>query len=176
MVKLKHLIGYPDILNLYNKYIQQFASEYEAQYCLTHKDDSSNHLCPICGKILQFKHNYKHKHYCKTCGSKECIYKIIHSDEVQKKREETSLRKFNAKNPFSSEVIKKKIEQINIKRYGYKNPMQNMDIRKKAEQTLLKTKGVPNIMQCTIEHSDVWIDDNKFSQYIPIFMNKNVVI
>ena len=55
--KIKNRTSFQNVLNdnielkeKYNKYINDFASEEEAIWCLCHRVDISDHICPVCKK------------------------------------------------------------------------------------------------------------------------------
>ena len=55
-------------LNLYKQYLAEFRTEDEELYCIIHKDDISNHICPICKKNFCI-FNIEANRYRKTCST-----------------------------------------------------------------------------------------------------------
>lgn len=148
LVSKKRLVeAFQSNYKLYDKYrlyIEQFSSEKEALYCLTHITDSSEHLC-ACGKVLSFYDRCNC--YQKTCGCKECKKALIGSDEAKERRKKTNVEKFGVENPFSSDLIKEKIKKINLKNLGVDNPFKRKAIRDSIKKVMLETYGVEYAMQ-----------------------------
>ena len=155
-----------DITHMYYLYISDFRTEKEAQYCLLHHDDFSNHVCSVCNsRIKQF---YYPKGYRNSCGHKDCIKALIGTDEAKKKRSKSNLNKYgvenvsqaqsvkdkkiestmkhyNVKNPFQAEEVKQKIKEANLANLGVEYPMQSAAVRAKSEESCLRKYGVKHI-------------------------------
>jgi len=92
--------------------------------------------CIICGKLVSFKKF--------SLGfSKYCSMKCIgHDNNIQIKREETSIKNFGVKYPLHTEENKEKTKQTNLKKYGVEYPQQLDSIKEKVKQTNLEKYGV----------------------------------
>ena len=97
----------------------------------------------------------------------------LQSKEVLDKLKSTNLERYGVENPFSSEEIKEKIKHTNLERYGFESPMQNKDIVQKGINTSIEKYGVNNVSQLHISNYDIWIDDNKFREYILLEYDKS---
>ena len=131
----------------YNLYINQFRTEEEAKYCLTHQDDFENHKCRICGNILSFYFNpisKMNKHYERTCGDINCFKAIMKSDETKEKAINTSLKIYGTKYAAQSKKIKEKILQSIWNKYKVKNVAQLKSTILKIKNTKLIRYGDPN--------------------------------
>ena len=123
----------------YLTFIQQYRSEDEAIYCLVHRDDPEEHLCPICSNVCSFyvdKKKYKYR-YQKTCNNPECAVKMIHTKEAIEKFKITSLEKFGVEFPGQSEEVKAKIRKTNLEHFGVECNLQSKDTQDKIKQTLI---------------------------------------
>lgn len=119
-----------------------------------------NHLsdtprCPICGKPVKFINFFAgYRQFC----SNKCLGK---SEDIQRKREETTrshygvkypmqskgimqksidtcIEKYGTKRATSSDDVKKKIQETNINKYGARSPLANISVREKIENTRVK--------------------------------------
>lgn len=98
-----------------------------------------------------FRNLYRQQSYhCKECIIKSKIIKVRQryeekTDEqkkvIQKKTEDTNMKKFGTKSPTQNKEIKKKQEDTNMKRYGVKAALQNAEIAKKAGKNAYKLKS-----------------------------------
>lgn len=130
-----------DILNKYNLYISEFRFEEEALYCITHIDDYTNHICPICKEYAQF-YNMGHG-YRLTCGKNKCKQAFAHSEEADKKFKESMQRNHGVNYTGESAELMAKAKATKKDRYGD----ENYNNRKKAEETNLARRKVRHQMQ-----------------------------
>ena len=134
--------------------------------------------CAICGKPTEFI-NYS-KGYKKTC-SKECFskhrgikaretWKNLDKEAIQRKREETNIKKYGVKNPgmnkdiqekmkstckerygseyfFATELSQERIKATNREKYGCDYGLSNPEVIEKRRQTLRSKYGVENSKQ-----------------------------
>lgn len=99
-------------------------------------------VCEICGKptdFINFNTGYK-----KVC-SKECRNKYasiknkaawdnLNKEAIQKKREETNLRKYGVKNPGSNKEIQEKMKRTNLEKYGEEYYFATKDSQEKIKK------------------------------------------
>ena len=67
--------------------------------------------------------------------------------EIQKKREQTNLKKYGFTNPALNLEVKAKVEQTNLKLYGAPTPVQSSIVQEKIKQTCLEKYGVETPFQ-----------------------------
>ena len=127
----------------YNLYVSQFRSEEEAIYCLTHHDDNTNHICPICNKICGFINNKRKKQYQKTCGDKKCITATNSSEEAIMKSKQTKLKRYGNSN-YNNNI---KASQTCLERYGTNHPSKVKEVKDKIKQTWINNYGVDHPMK-----------------------------
>ena len=135
-------------------------------------------VCNICGKSTEFISF--NKGYKKTC-SLECekeyrsrkaksIWDNLDKEAIQKKREETNLKKYGVKNPgmnkkvqekmkatclkkygteyyFATEESQEKIRKTNREKYGVDYVLSNREVIDKRKKTLMEKYGVENSKQ-----------------------------
>ena len=82
-------------------------------------------------------------------------------------------KNMDVKPPLQSEEIKKKIKQSCMNTYGVENPSQNEKIKEKKKNTSLKRFGYESFKQTHIKNYDIWINDDKFKQYVIDKYNKS---
>ena len=110
----------------------------EKVYCYKH-----NILPPICenpscsNKVIFKNSTIGYKRYC----SVRCIGL---DPNIQKSKEQKSIKKFGTKTPGESQIIKDKMIKTNNERYGSNSPLQNKDIKEKSQQTLFENYSVDN--------------------------------
>ena len=152
---LKYLQLNPIVKVKYNQYVSEFRSEVEAIYCLLHRDDINNHMCPICGKMCIF-YNSKHG-YRSNCEDKECVDKIRRKTnkelygnenvmllpEIQEKHKATTRKNHGCDYPTQDPNVVILGKQTKQERYG--DP--NYNNREQAEQTCMEKYNVKNPMQ-----------------------------
>ena len=63
-------------------------------------------------------------------------------DEINKKTEETSLKKYGTKHFLQSQSVKNKIEQTHTEKYGYNRASKSQIVKDKTKQTNLEKYGV----------------------------------
>ena len=129
-----------DLCNKYTTYIKEFRSEKEAIYCLTHIDDYTNHLCPVCKTNLCDFYEAKSL-YKKTCNDSKCIQSMIHTEEARTKYEQTNMDRYGASYILQTKKGKEKFKQTNLERYGVEYSAQNKEIYAKTQQTNLERYG-----------------------------------
>ena len=140
-----------EIKKKFDLYVSQFRSEREARFCLSHLDDMSNHICPICGKVNDFYLDADHNRYSSTCGSKECksinTSKIAKSEDTKKKYRKSMIEKYGVEHPSHSKEIREKTKQTNLKIYGTEHPAQSKHVQEKIEATNMSIYGVKHLLQ-----------------------------
>ena len=157
-----------DLYQKFELYVSQFRSKEEALYCIRYKDDSSNHLCPICNNVNMFLNKFPQYKYQKTCGSKECRKAIMNSDITKQKRKQTSLKrygnetynnrtkckqtcldKYGVEYVSQSDIYREKYKQTCLERYGVEYVTQSKEVQDKMKQTNLERYGVENVFSST---------------------------
>ena len=142
---LKQTISHhPHISNQYDLYINQFRSEREAVYCLTHKDDINNHLCPVCNNPNLFYVNKTHIRYQHTCGNIHCIEMLANSKDSKTKSKRTCLEKYGVDHQLKSKVIMDKVKQTNLERRGVEYSVLDPAVKELSKQTNLENIGYAN--------------------------------
>ena len=145
---IKALETNKELREKYDLYVEQFSCKEEAEYCFLHNDDSSNHLCPACGKVCSFYHGTTtYNEYARTCGDPKCSATISWSDENKEKRKKTNKEKYGVENPAQAKEIQDKIKQTVKNKYGVDNVFQSEEIKEKSRQTNLENLGVEYAMQ-----------------------------
>ena len=134
-----------ELKNDYDLYVSQFRSKDEARYCLIHKDDFNNHICPICGKICEFYINKgRCAKYKTTCNDENCYSKrqsiIAASDKVQEKVKKTNNENHNCDYPTQDPAVVQKGKDTKRDRYGN----ENYNNSEKAAQTYFNEHGYTN--------------------------------
>ena len=152
------------LLEKYDYYLQEFNSQEEALYCISHKDDYINHKCPVCGNLCKFN-KYKSK-YTETCTNNACLEKLANSPQAKAKGEQTNLNHFDTKNPMQNEEVKIKMQQTCLKNHGVTNISKLKATRQKVEHTMQKKYNVKNFNEQHITNYDIWSNDEKFKNYI----------
>ena len=117
----------------YELFLNQYRTEEEALYCLTHFDDFENHICPVCSNICKF-YNKKHG-YRDTCGNKDCHQKAIES---------TNSIIYGTKYGLQNEKVKEKGRQTNKTIRGVDHHMKTKESVQKGKNTREKLYGNPN--------------------------------
>ena len=144
----KILLDNKELQIKYNQYISNFRSELEALWCLTHIDDYINHICPICKRLCTFYSNqFK---YRKTCGNKQCQASFSYTDEANKKKEQTNMRKYGTKHSSQSSKVKQKLKQTVQKKYGTTNVMKLKKFQIKQQKTMEERHGVKFTAQSAV--------------------------
>ena len=134
--------------------------------------------CEICGSPTEFiSFNKGYKKYCSPECKKEYLgkksremWKNLDKEAIQKKKEETNLKKYGVKNPginkkvqekmkatclkkygaeyyFSTEESQEKIRRTNREKYGVDYALSNQEVIDKRKETLMKKYGVENSKQ-----------------------------
>ena len=178
------LINDIDLQYKYMIYINEFRSETEALYCLTHLDDFSNHICPICKtNLCNFYINKKRSHYQykQSCCNENCVDKLIYTDDTKHKREETKERIYGDKNYTN----RKKAEESNLNRFKSKYVMQTEKGKERWRRSYYKNHNITdlnneNIIQtinkidCNLNLIDIYSNNDYFIQFIDfLFQSKN---
>lgn len=94
-------------------------------------------VCPVCGGKVAYERGKK---WCSVL----CVGK---SEEIKKKRIQTSIEKYGVENPMQCEEIRLRGEQTCLEKYGVKNAFQAEEIKKKIVDTHIKNLGVEWPMQ-----------------------------
>ena len=93
-------------------------------------------ICDVCGKKSEMCYGdvakYNEENELITCGSNFCI---------NKKREDTCIKKYGVKHVMQLEEVKDKIKDTCKERYKCECPLQSEEIRKKSQQTWQKNYG-----------------------------------
>lgn len=132
---------YPEFHNEINRKYPDDISFYEKLYWNIH-NITTYPLCPICGDNRLHFHS-RTKGYYANCSIK-CSR---NNPDVNKKREDTNLKRYGAKNPFGGKTIQEKIRNTNLKKYGVEYPMQNASIQLKSEDTFMGKYGVRHYLE-----------------------------
>lgn len=126
------------------------------------------HICPVCGKITPFRTvMYGYSQFCsvecsynsklrtnkiaQTCLKKYGVKNASQSEEIKKKKEETSLKNCGETSWLKTKESKDRLKQKCLEKYGVENPSQSEEIKKKKERTCLKNHGVT----CSFKMSEV---------------------
>ena len=124
-------------------------------------------VCDICGKKSEMWYRTvvkcNEKNELITCGSNSCINKkredtcmkkyntknVAQSQKIQNKLKKTWQEKYgeNITNPFQLEEIKNKIKETNLKKYGTEYALQNKEIQNKMRATNLERYGCESAIQ-----------------------------
>lgn len=112
--------------------------------------DIHYHKCPVCGKKVVTT-DFQHLNSCCSLKcSRVLAMKTMHeryeewpcdTENANKKRKETNLKKFGTDCVFKSEEIKSKIKKTNLEKYGVENPSQSKEILEKTTKTCLERYG-----------------------------------
>ena len=133
----------------YDKYINEYRSKEEALWCLINRKDLSEYICPCCNKNI--KEFYIKKDgggkYRKSCGNKDCLKKLMFSEEIQEKVKKTNKERYGSESPFGSNIIKEKIKKTNLDRYGTEYGFQRKEIQEKAKKTIKERYGEDNVLK-----------------------------
>lgn len=97
---------------------------------------------------------------CKTCGGivpvknsgigvvkVYCCRDCVNHDELNRKRAETSTKRYGVTNPSSLPETRQKVRETNLQRFGVETPQQSESVRKKTEETNIKRYGVKTPLQ-----------------------------
>lgn len=105
-------------------------------------------LCAICTLAKSQK---KGKDTYRKRYGKNKVQKIkklnSNPQEVQKRREETNMKKYGSKSPLGNLQVQEKIKQTNKARTGYDNPWKNPKFQEKMRQNYKIKTGYDNAMQ-----------------------------
>ena len=172
-VLLRYLNKKLDIKEKYYTYVSEFRSEEEAKYCLLHKDDFTNHICPICGNICRFYN--MHHGYRSNCEDKKCVNEIrnrtneklygnaniMSLPEFQEKHKESTRKNHNCDYPTQDPAVVQKGKDSKRERYGD----ENYNNRKKASETCQTQwgKDITNPMQ--VKEIEQRFEDKMFELY-----------
>lgn len=104
-------------------------------------------ICDCCNQAYSSPHQSLEKSF-NSFGEDICpnCYKLnpIFKKKVQKKREETNLKKYGVKTPAQNKDILNKIYETNMSRYGQKTTLLDKTTQDKIKNTLVKNYGVDN--------------------------------
>ena len=93
---------------------------------------------------------------CQQCFIESKKQKIkLSKNEINKKREETCLKKYGVKNVFQNKKIKEKIKSVWIQKYGTDNPAKNLNVNKKLQQTKRNNINYDDFFQYVINNNFV---------------------
>ena len=140
--KLKRISENKELYILYNTYINEFRSEEEAIYCLTHNTDYTEHICPICSELSKFRSIRRVWSYSKTCGKRECMNKIIHSDIAKERAKQSFIKNYGVDNPAKNKEVIEKMKSTNKERYGSEYIVLTDSFKEKSKATCKKKYGV----------------------------------
>ena len=127
--------NYLNIYNMINKLYNNDFSFNEKLYHIVYDIDKLP-TCKICNSKVRFRKFSKG--YSKYC-SMICIGK---DKDIQKKREETSLKTIGVKYTLQSKEKREQIKKTNLEKYGVEHPMYSKEIKNKMIQTNLEKYGV----------------------------------
>lgn len=96
-------------------------------------------ICKVCGKKTNWIN--MNKGYAKFC-SNLCISK---SKEIQKRREDTNLKRYGERNASYVDEFKEKRRLTKLERYGYEYGFEDESFKTNAEQIMLKKYGTTNV-------------------------------
>jgi hypothetical protein len=118
-----------------NKYKSLNISFSEMLYLIL-KNLNEPPVCKMCGSKVSFRKISQG--YSKYCSMK-CIG---NDDEIQKKREETSLSNIGVKYTLQSKEKRDDIKKKNLEKYGVEYPQQSLSVKEKTKKTNLNKYGV----------------------------------
>ena len=102
----------------------------------------------------------------KTCNKKYGYDHPMQSAQVRAKTEDTCIKKFGCKTPLQCEETKEKIKQSTLEHFGVENASQSEEIKEKKKKTSIKRFGRESFKQQHIKNYEIWIDDEKFKQFV----------
>jgi very-short-patch-repair endonuclease len=74
--------------------------------------------------------------------SEYCSYKCANSsDEVKRKKIESSIKRYGVENPYQAKEIIEKIKKTNLERHGVENPMQSQKIKEEMIKRSINSTG-----------------------------------
>lgn len=92
---------------------------------------------------------------------------------IQEKREQTSLKRYGAKNYNQTEECRTRTRKTNLERYGVENPMQNKEIQQRFKQSMLDKYGVDNSMKLQATKRKLLLTQKGENYPIDILVDKN---
>lgn len=128
------------------EYIQEQINKHPEYYsfggyirCLVEKIDLPK--CRYCNNKIDYRKYTEKRPYCSyACFKKDFM-------TVHKHTEETTYKRYGAKNCSTLEFVKEKRKKTNLKKFGVENVTQNPDYVKKAKNTMLKKYGVDSYIK-----------------------------
>ena len=87
---------------------------------------------------------------------------------INKKRINTTKKKYGVDNVFESEEIKDRIKKTIIEKYGVDNPLKSEEIKEKIKRTLLEKYGVDHFSK-----TDIY--NEKMKKYFKVFNDDNCI-
>ena len=147
-------IAIPIINELLNrtKFIDEYCNEFVSiktrLYCIEcNLTDIPICANPNCQNKVPLVDGEFHKYCCKACqNSDKELHKLIN-----KRANETCLKKYGCTNPFQVEEFKEKSKQTLIERYGVEHPLKSEDIKLKIQKTNIERYG----HTCSLKNEDV---------------------
>jgi len=103
--------------------------DYKQKKFITQYMTCQNSTCLMCGKVIPQKQKY--------C-SHECRDK---DPNVQKLKEQTSLKKYGTKHPNASKEVQEKRKKTCLEKYGVESYQQTQEFKDKYEKTCLERYG-----------------------------------
>jgi len=92
-------------------------------------------------------------------------------NEIQEKRKQTCLVKYNADNPFKAQEVQEKTKKTFIAKYNTDSPLKSKEIRNKIEQTCLDRYGAKYYI-LSDEHHEKMIE--KYDCKYPFLTEENI--
>ena len=163
--KLNILLDNYSNIKLYLENLLEYYTSYnEIIYRILYNEEKQ-HYCPVCNKPLKYYRKHKWAAHCSTkCSSLD--------KEVQRKLENTCLKKYNVKrpanldtncfktnNPQKNKIIQEKTKQTCLRKYGVEYSWNS----KSQKETLIKKYGVDNIRKS--EYFKEKSKQTKFEKY-----------
>jgi len=105
-------------------------------------------------KLYLFYNNMTNPPTCRICGKPTAYLGMVRGyrefcsqrcmglcPDIQKRKEETSLKNFGTKHPMESLEVKERLKSSVLSRYGVENPFQSQELMNRAKQTCLEKYG-----------------------------------
>ena len=150
-----------NLLEKYNSYVNEFRSKEEARYCLSHKDDYTNHLCPICNNLSKYFSDNRVHRYRDSCGNIECIEKLINNDTSKEKRKSTNKKRYGVDVAAKSPELIQKRKDTCKRLYGEDNPAKVTSIKEKIKKTNRERYGYDYTFQCEETKEKIKVTNNE---------------
>lgn len=87
-------------------------------------------------------------------------------ESMKRLAKETSKKHWGVENPSQSDIIKKKKENTFLKNYGVSHYKKSEIADQRYRSACLKKYGVPNVSQKHIKNLEIWLDNEKFKNWV----------